>query len=32
MEVFGIMGFIFGLGALGKIIMLGKKNSKNLVS
>ncbi len=25
MEVFGIMGFIFGLGALGKIIMLEKK-------
>ena len=22
MEAFGIMGFIFGLGALGKIIML----------
>ena len=22
MEVFGIMGFIFGLGALGKVIML----------
>ena len=22
MEVFGIMGFIFGLGAFGKIIML----------
>jgi hypothetical protein len=22
METFGIMGFIFGLGALGKIIML----------
>ena len=31
MEIFGIMGFIFGLGALGKIIML-EKNSKNLVS
>ena len=25
MEIFGIMGFIFGLGALGKIIMLEKK-------
>jgi len=25
MEAFGIMGFIFGLGALGKIIMLEKK-------
>jgi len=25
MEVFGIMGFIFGLGALGKIIMLEKQ-------
>jgi len=25
METFGIMGFIFGLGALGKIIMLEKK-------
>ena len=22
METFGIMGFIFGLGALGKVIML----------
>jgi len=31
MEAFGIMGFIFGLGALGKIIML-ENNSKNLVS
>jgi len=25
METLGIMGFIFGLGALGKIIMLEKK-------
>ena len=25
MEAFGIMGFIFGLGALGKIIMLEKQ-------
>ena len=25
MEVFGIIGFIFGLGALGKIIMLEEK-------
>ena len=25
MEVFGIMGFIFGLGALAKIIMLEEK-------
>ena len=25
MEAFGIMGFIFGLGALGKIILLEKK-------
>jgi len=25
METFGIMGFIFGLGALGKIIMLEKQ-------
>ena len=25
MESFGIMGFIFGLGALSKIIMLEKK-------
>ena len=25
MEVFGMMGFIFGLGALGKIIMLEKQ-------
>jgi len=30
MEAFGIMGFIFGLGALAKIIML-KNQSKNLV-
>jgi len=28
METFGIMGFIFGLGALGKIIMLGKKTQR----
>ena len=28
MEVFGIMGFIFGLGALGKIIMLEKKTQR----
>ena len=25
MEIFGIMGFIFGLGALGKVIMLEKQ-------
>jgi hypothetical protein len=25
MEAFGIMGFIFGLGALGKIIILEKQ-------
>ena len=25
METFGIMGFIFGLGALGKVIMLEKQ-------
>jgi len=25
MEAIGIMGFIFGLAALGKIILLGKK-------
>ena len=25
MELFGIMGFIFGLGALGKIIILEKQ-------
>ena len=25
METFGIIGFVFGLGALGKIIMLEKK-------
>jgi hypothetical protein len=25
MEVFGIIGFIFGIGALGKIIMLEEK-------
>jgi len=25
MEAFGIMGFIFGLGALGKVIMLEKQ-------
>ena len=25
MEVFGIIGFVFGLGALGKIIMLEEK-------
>ena len=25
MEAFGIIGFIFGLGALGKIIMLEEK-------
>jgi len=25
METFGIMGFIFGLGALGKFIMLEKQ-------
>ena len=31
MEAFGIMGFIFGLAALGKIVML-ENNSKNLVS
>jgi hypothetical protein len=31
MEAIGIMGFIFGLAALGKIILL-EKNSKNLVS
>jgi hypothetical protein len=30
METFGIMGFIFGLAALAKIILLEKK-SKNLV-
>jgi len=28
METFGIMGFIFGLGALGKIIMLEKKTQR----
>ena len=28
METFGIMGFIFGLGALGKIIMLEEKLKK----
>jgi len=25
METFGIMGFIFGLGALGKVVLLEKK-------
>jgi len=30
MEAIGIMGFIFGLSALGKIILL-EKNSTNLV-
>ena len=30
MEAIGIMGFIFGLAALGKIILL-EKNSTNLV-
>ena len=28
MEAIGIMGFIFGLGALGKIIMLEKKTQR----
>ena len=28
MEVFGIIGFVFGLGALGKIIMLEEKLKK----
>jgi hypothetical protein len=28
MEAFGIIGFIFGLGALGKIIMLEKKTQR----
>ena len=28
MEAFGIIGFIFGLGALGKIIMLEEKLRK----
>jgi len=31
METFGIIGFVFGLGALAKIIML-ENDSKNLVS
>ena len=31
MEVFGILGFIFGLSALSKIIML-ENDSKNLVA
>ena len=28
METFGIIGFVFGLGALGKIIMLEEKLKK----
>ena len=28
MEAFGIIGFVFGLGALGKIIMLEEKLKK----
>jgi hypothetical protein len=28
MEAIGIMGFIFGLAALGKIILLGKKTQR----
>ena len=31
MEAFGIMGFIFGLGALGKIIMLEKQLKESVV-
>jgi hypothetical protein len=31
MEAIGIMGFIFGLGALGKLLCW-KNNSKNLMS
>ena len=31
METFGLMGFIFGLGALGKVIMLEKQLKESSV-
>ena len=31
MEIFGIMGFIFGLGTLGKVIMLEKQLKESSV-